>query len=64
MIAGWLCAGLFVSPKSPNSIVRSIEKICAKSANYEMMSKASRCLYEQRFKREVHLKALISALLG
>lgn len=56
--------GLFVEPDCPSQIADAIQRIAADTAQYSRMSIAARRHYEDNFRREVHLKRLISVILN
>ena len=53
-----------MSPESPEEIVDAIIEIVADEGRYNSMSHAARQHYEKNFRRDVHLRRLISAILG
>jgi glycosyltransferase involved in cell wall biosynthesis len=55
-------SGIFVKPKSPDSIAKALINISANSERYQSMSGAARAHYERNFNREVHLRSLIQVI--
>lgn len=55
--------GLFVKPEAPDSIASAVIEMTADSNIYSEMSRAAREHYESNFRRDVHLKRLISVIL-
>jgi len=55
--------GVFVKPKSAESIASAVIEMTTDSDRYSKMSRAARQHYEANFRREVHLKRLISVVL-
>jgi len=55
--------GLFVKPEAPESIADAVLEMTSSPEVYTRMSAAARAHYEAHFKREVHLKKLISVIL-
>lgn len=56
--------GQFVEPRSPSAIAAAAIKITADSGAYLRMGNNARQHYEESFKREVHLKKLISVIMN
>lgn len=56
--------GILVNAKSPDDIIKAIGYIISDSNKYTSMSQAARIHYESNFRREVHLKNLISKITG
>jgi glycosyltransferase involved in cell wall biosynthesis len=57
-------AGVFVKPESPESIASAVVQITSDTEVYTGMSRAARQHYEMHFRRDVHLKRLISVIMG
>jgi glycosyltransferase involved in cell wall biosynthesis len=55
--------GVFVKPQAPESIASVVIEMTTDSEVYSNMSRAVREHYEANFRREVHLKCLISVIL-
>lgn len=55
--------GRFVEPRSAKTIADAVLEMTSSPEVYTRMSAAARAHYEAHFKREVHLKKLISAIL-
>ena len=55
--------GLFVKPEAPDSIASAVIEMTADLNRYSKMSHAAREHYEANFRRDVHLKRLISVIL-
>lgn len=56
-------SGAFVPPENPEAIADAVVQITSDSPRYSRMSAAARAHYEAKFKREVHLKRLISIIM-
>lgn len=56
--------GCFVEPRSPEAIANALQNMVTDSDVYARMSAAARKHYETNFKREVHLKRLISVIIN
>ena len=57
-------SGFFIEQKNPKAIVDAVIQMISDRQNYSSMSAGARAHYEANFRREVHLKRLISAILG
>lgn len=56
--------GYLVDSKNPDDIKKSICKMIIDSNKYSLMSQEARKHYEKNFRREVHLRNLISKIIG
>jgi glycosyltransferase involved in cell wall biosynthesis len=54
--------GIFVKPRSVNSIVDGVTKITSNESRFKNMSAEARRHYERYFKREVHLNRMIRVI--
>jgi len=55
--------GRFVEPKAPQSIAEAVLEMTTSPEEYTRLSTTARAHYEAHFKREVHLKKLISVIM-